>query len=72
MQYVKENEEINNIIIGRDVNQDITSREVQELHKYRVKDIYQVFNYIEVKDLYYTFQRRPKCIESIATISNIL
>ena len=52
LKYVKEYQDFNNIIIGGDMNQDITLSEVQAFYtQLRVKDIYQYFNYIEDKEL---------------------
>ena len=56
LHYVQRKDNINDIIIRRDINQDIASLEVQEFYsKLGVKDIYQFFNYIKVEDLDQTY-----------------
>ena len=47
MEYIKNKENIDDIIIAKDMNQDITSKDIQEFYiSIGVKDIYQTFNSI--------------------------
>ena len=73
IEYAKNNIQINNIIIGGDLNQDIASKEVQEFYSnLRVKDIHQSFNYIILNNLDYTHRWEIKYIDSITVTLVIL
>ena len=66
-------EDINDIIIGGGMNQDIASSELQEFFtKLRVKDIHQQFNFIKVEDMDRMHKHSSKYIDSIVVMLNVL
>ena len=72
MEYVNEENTVQDIIISRDMNQDIASNDMQNFYaKLGVKDVHQTFNYIKIEDLDRTFRHGSRTIDSIIVSPNI-
>ena len=60
------------VMIGGDYNQDIASTEVQQFfNELQIKDVHQMTNVIEIKEMDHTHSRGTKCIGSFAETCNV-